>query len=186
MSKELVESLGNSVCKKRILRKFITILHSSNSLARFNLIDTTQGKIMRKSTIDGSALALSFVRWILGSIFLIPAFFKSLSIGEVAFAGDNFVGEYQSNWMPVWLLWMPGFLVPYLEFLECGLVCLGFRVKKSSTVLGSIIVIVTYCHLFKEMFFDMSGDIFLLLVLVVFVFMVPGVKDLLSVDKMIG
>ena len=62
--------------------------------------------------------------------------------------------------------------------------CLGFRIKESLSVLGSILVIVTYGHLLKDPFFDMSGLIFSLLVLIVFILMVPREKDGLSVDAL--
>ncbi len=139
---------------------------------------------MRKPTIDGSALALFFARRILGLMFLMRGFFKSFSIGAVAFARENFVGRYQDTWIPVWMLWTLGFLVPYLEFFAGGPLCLGFRVKESCAVLGSKLVIVTYGNLLKEPFFDMSGDNFPLLVLLTFVIIVPREKDMLSVDKL--
>ncbi len=75
-------------------------------------------------------------------------------------------------------------MIPFLELIAGGLLCLGFRVKESLAVLGSTLVIVTYGHLLKEPFFDISGHIFSLLVLVVFILMVPRERDGLSVDAL--
>ncbi len=137
---------------------------------------------MKRLDLDSSALALFFSRWVLGLMFLMPGFFKVFSEGAVTFAQENFVGDYQDTWIPVWLLWTLGFLVPYIELLAGGLLCLGFRVKESLASLGCVLVIVTYGHLLKDPFFDMSGDVFPLLVLAVFIFMVPREKDRLSLD----
>ncbi len=140
---------------------------------------------MRKLNFDRIALALFFVRWILGLAFMMEGFHKVFDTGAVEFAREVFVGDYQDTWIPVWFLWILGFMFPFLELIAGGLMCLGFRVKECLSVLGLILVIVTYGHLLKEPFFDisgLSGLIFCLLVLVVFILMVPHEKDGLSLD----
>jgi len=139
---------------------------------------------MSKLKFDSVSLALFFVRWVLGLAFMMEGFHKVFTIGAVDFSREVFVGDYQDTWIPVWFLWALGFMFPFLEFIAGGLMCLGFRIKESLCVLGSILVIVTYGHLLKDPFFDMSGLIFSLLVLVVFILMVPGEKDGLSVDAL--
>ena len=137
---------------------------------------------MEKRGIDGTAWALLFNRWILGLMFLMPGFFKVFTEGPVRFAREAFVEGFQETWIPLWLLWGLGLLFPFLELAAGLLVCLGWRVKEGLVVLGSILVIVTYGHLLEDPFLDMSGDIFPLLVLVVFLLMVPRDRDLLSVE----
>jgi len=137
---------------------------------------------MKRLDLDSSAMALFLSRWVLGLMFLMPGFFKVFSEGTITFAQENFVGDYRDTWIPVWLLWTLGFLVPYIELLAGGLLCLGFRVKESLASLGCVLIMVTYGHLLKDPFFDMSGDVFPLLVLAVFIFMVPREKDRLSLD----
>ena len=139
---------------------------------------------MNTLNFDRVSLALFFVRWILGLMFMMEGFHKVFALGAVDFAREVFVRDYQDTWIPVWFLWTLGFISPFLELIAGGFMCLGFRVKESLTVLGSILVIVTYGHLLKEPFFDTSGLIFSLLVLVVFILMVPREKDGLSVDAL--
>ena len=141
---------------------------------------------MSKLNFDRISLALFFVRWVLGLAFMMEGFHKVFAIGAVEFAREVFVEDYQDTWIPVWFLWTLGFMFPFMEFIAGGFTCLGFRVKESISVLGLILVIVTYGHLLKEPFFDMSGLIFALLVLVVFILMIPREKDGLSVDALLN
>ena len=137
---------------------------------------------MERKGVDGTALALFFSRWVLGLMFLMPGFFKVFTEGPLRFARESFVESFEATWIPIWLLWALGFLFPFLELVAGFLVCIGWKVKASLAVLGSILVIVTYGHLLEDPFMDMSGEIFPLLVLVVFLLVIPRERDLLSVE----
>ena len=65
-----------------------------------------------------------------GLMFLMPGFFKVFSEGAVTFAQENFVGDYQDTWIPVWLLRALGFLVPYIELLAGGRCISDFELRK--------------------------------------------------------
>lgn len=132
--------------------------------------------------LDGWAWAAFFARWVLGLIFFMAGWWKVFDLTAVEHARMLFVDAYADTWIPVWLLWALGVAIPFVELLGGAMVCLGVRVRSALVALGFVLVIVTYGHLLSEALFKITGHIFPRLVLLLFVFMIPRERDLLSVD----
>lgn len=123
-----------------------------------------------------------FARWVLGLIFFMAGVMKVFDMTAIEHARRYFVSGFADMWIPVWLLWMIGFLIPFVELVAGAFMCLGLRVKNSGIALGFVLIIVTYGHLLKEPLYDTTSHIFPRLVLLYLVLMVPRSRDVLSVD----
>lgn len=136
--------------------------------------------------LDGWSWAIFFVRWVLGLIFFMAGWWKVFELGPTAHAQRYFIDGFTETWIPVWLLWTLGVLIPFGELAAGALTCLGFRVREAAIVLGLILIAVTYGHLLLEPLFDTTSHIFPRLVLLTFVLCAPREADRLSVDGLVA
>jgi len=132
--------------------------------------------------LDGWSWAIFFVRWVLGLIFFMAGWWKTFDLGPLEHARRLFVEPYADSWIPAWLLWTLGSVIPVVELAAGALTCLGLRVREAGVALGVILIIVAYGHLLKEPLFDTTHHIFPRLVLLTFVLAAPAGRDLLSLD----
>jgi uncharacterized membrane protein YphA (DoxX/SURF4 family) len=128
------------------------------------------------------AWAVFFVRWVLGLIFFMAGWWKTFELGPLGHAQRLFIEPYADTWIPVWLLWTFGTVIPVVELIAGAMLCLGLRVRAAGIAVGMILIVVTYGHLLKEPLFDTTHHIFPRLVLLTFVLAVPAEWDLLSCD----
>ena len=136
--------------------------------------------------LDGWSWAIFFVRWVLGLIFFMAGWWKTFDLGPLEHARKLFVEPYADTWLPAWLLWASGTVVPIVELAAGALMCLGLRVREAGIAIGFILIVVDYGHLLKEALFDTTHHIFPRLVLLTFVLVAPAGRDLLSLDSWLG
>ena len=137
---------------------------------------------VKSRRLDGWSWAIFFVRWVLGLIFFMAGWWKTFDLGPTEHARKLFVEPYADTWLPVWLLWASGTVIPIVELVAGALMCLGLRVREAGIAFGVILIIVDYGHLLKEPLFDTTHHIFPRLVLLTFVLAAPAGRDLLSLD----
>jgi uncharacterized membrane protein YphA (DoxX/SURF4 family) len=135
--------------------------------------------------LDGWSWAIFFVRWVLGLIFFMAGWWKTFDLGPFGHVRQFFL-PFADTWIPVWLLWTIGTVIPVVELVAGALLCLGFRVREAGIALGFILIVVTYGHLLREPLFDTTHHIFPRLVLLTFVLAAPAGRDLLSLDAWLG
>ncbi len=126
--------------------------------------------------------AVFFARWVLGLIFFMAGWWKTFELGPVQHARGMFVQGFADTWIPTWLLWASGVSIPVVELVAGGLMCLGLRVREAGIALGGVLIVVTYGHLLQDPLFDTTAHIFPRTVLLLFVLMLAGAADTLSVD----
>ncbi len=132
--------------------------------------------------LDGVAWAVFFVRWVLGLIFFMAGFWKTFELGPLGHARRFFIEPYAASWIPLWLLWTFGVVIPFVELAAGALVCLGWRRREAYVALGCILVVVTYGHLLLEPLYDTTHHIFPRLLLLAIALAVPPERDRLSLD----
>jgi putative oxidoreductase len=132
--------------------------------------------------LEGLSWAVFFARWVLGLIFFMAGWWKTFDLGPLEHARRLFVEPYAATWIPAWMLWGLGAVIPPVELVAGALVCLGLRLRAAQIALGAILILVTYGHLLLEPLFDTTHHIFPRLVLLLVTLAVPREKDLLSVD----
>ncbi|MEM6989338.1 MAG: hypothetical protein AAF721_02535 [Myxococcota bacterium] len=131
---------------------------------------------------DPRAWAIFFARWVLGLIFGMAGWWKTFELGPMQHARGMFVGGFSETWIPQWMLWGLGTTIPVVELVAGVAMCIGLRVRESGIALGGVLVIVTYGHLLQDPLFDTTSHIFPRTVLLLFVLMLSGPLDSLSVD----
>src|SRR4030095_9647567 len=132
--------------------------------------------------LGGWSRAIFFVRWVRGLIVFMAGWWKTFDLGPLEHARRLFVEPYADSWIPAWLLWASGTVIPIVELIAGALMCLGLRVRAAGIALGFILIVVAYGHLLKEALFDTTHHIFPRLVLLAFVLAAPAGRDVLSLD----
>lgn len=131
---------------------------------------------------SGWTWAAFVARWVVGLIFAMAGFWKVFDLGPVGHAERYFVGGYADSWIPLWLLWTLGVVIPFVELAAGALLCLGLRVREAAVALAGVLIVVTYGHLLAEPLFDTTSHVFPRTVLILVVFLAPPEEDLLSLD----
>lgn len=131
------------------------------------------------------AWALLFAREVLGLIFLMAGVYKVFVLGPVGHVQRYFL-PYQDTFLPVWSLWVVGWLIPFVELGAGALVMLGLRVREALIGLGVVLVIVTFGHLLKEPLYAFHEHVIPRLALTLFVLSLPRSADRYSLDALIG
>jgi len=133
--------------------------------------------------LSGTSWAIFFVRWVLGLIFLMAGTWKVFDLGPVGHAQRYFL-PFATTWIPLWLLWTLGVVIPFVELAAGALVCLGLWLRPALVALGGVLVIVSYGHLLQEPLYDTTHHIFPRLVLLTFVLVAPRAEDVLSLGAL--
>ncbi len=133
----------------------------------------------------GWTWAIFTVRWVLGLIFFMAGWWKCFELGPAEHARGFFVEGFEGQWIPVWLLWTFGAIIPVVELVAGAAVCLGLARRAAYLPLGAVLVIVTYGHLLLAPLYDTTSHIFPRLCLLVFVWVASDDRDRLSLDAAI-
>ena len=126
------------------------------------------------------------VRWVVGLIFFMAGWWKCFDLGPIAHAQGMFIDGFADTWIPTWLLWPIGTSIPVVELVAGAAICLGFRKREASVLLGLVLIAVTYGHLLQRPLYDVTAHIFPRLVLLVFAWVVPPHLDVISVDHLLA
>ncbi|MFQ5690533.1 MAG: MauE/DoxX family redox-associated membrane protein [Gemmatimonadota bacterium] len=123
-----------------------------------------------------------FARGLLGLLFLMTGWTKMFHMGPLEHARQFFVEPYAETWIPVWLLWALGTVVPFVELVSGGLLLVGLWVRRVLLTLGFLLLMVTYGHLLAEPFFDVTTHIFPRAALLLLLLALPHDADTVSLD----
>ena len=128
--------------------------------------------------------ALLFARVVLGLIFGMAGYYKCFVMTPAGHARHLFIEPYAgSTWLPVWLLWTFGVIIPIVELIAGWLLVVGLRIRESLIAVGFVLMIVTYGHLLKEPLYSFSGHVIPRLALLLFIALLPPADDRFSVDE---
>jgi uncharacterized membrane protein YphA (DoxX/SURF4 family) len=148
---------------------------SAGTMRRMNLLG-----------VSGQAWAILFARLVLGLIFGMAGWGKVFKMGAVTHAHRYFVDPYATSWIPAWLLWTLGLVIPFVELIAGWLVFAGLFTRVALIALGCVLVIVTYGHLLKDFLYEFHTHVIPRLVLLVFILAMPSQQDVLSLDHLLG
>jgi len=125
------------------------------------------------------------VRWILGLLFLMAGYWKVFVLTPAAHAQSYFVEGFAETWIPVLLLNVLGYAIPYLELLAGILICIGLRTREALVAVGLLLIVTTYGHALQQPLFDIDGHTFTRLAMIVFLLLAPPGSDPYSVDQLL-
>src|SRR5499425_2004607 len=137
------------------------------------------------STLD-RAFALLFARGVLGFIFFMAGEWKVFQLGAVEHARKLFIVPYADTFLPRWLLWSSGTVIPFVELVAGALVLLGLRTRDALVALGIVLVVVTFGHLVTEPLYEFHTHVIPRLALLLFVLLLPREDDRFSLDYFVA
>lgn len=126
--------------------------------------------------------AILFARGILGFIFLMAGVWKVFQLGPLEHARRLFIVPYADTFLPAWLLWASGTVIPFIELTAGALVLVGFRTREALIALGGVLVTVTFGHLVLEPLYEFHSHVIPRAALMLFVLVMPRGDDRFSVD----
>lgn len=132
---------------------------------------------------QGLSYSRFLVRWMLAIIFVMAGFWKVFELGADQHAAQFFVAAYADNWIPEFLLWSLGYIIPYWELIAGCLLAAGYRSREVLFSLGCLLLITTYGHALKQALFDIDGFTFTRLILILIGLLIPASFDILSLDN---
>jgi uncharacterized membrane protein YphA (DoxX/SURF4 family) len=121
-------------------------------------------------------------RVILGLIFGMAGYWKTFELTPIGHAERLFIGPYANTWIPLWLLYASGTIIPIIEFVAGWLMVAGWRVRECLVALGAALITVTYGHLLLEPLFNFNGHVIPRTLLLLVVAFTPRNADWWSVD----
>ena len=134
------------------------------------------------SKVSNRGWALFLARWILGLIFFMAGVWKVFQLGPIGHARRFFVGPYEESFLPVWLLWSAGTVIPVVELTAGALLLAGWRVREALLALVGVLVVVTFGHLLAEPLYQFHTHVIPRAALVLFLLWMPRDEDVLTVD----
>lgn len=137
---------------------------------------------MNDSKSISRSWALLFARLILGLIFFMVGFYKVFQIGPIEHVHNLFIEPYSKTFLPTWMLWIVGIIIPFIELVAGAFVILGFRIREALISIGFVLVIVTFGHLLIEPFYEFHTHVIPRLALMIFILVLPSEDDRFSID----
>lgn len=137
---------------------------------------------MARAAFSNRAWALFFARGVVGFIFFMAGEWKVFQLGALEHARRLFIVPYADTFLPSWLLWASGTVIPFVELVAGALVILGWRTREALVALGLVLVVVTFGHLVTEPLYEFHTHVIPRLALVLFVLVMPAEDDRLSID----
>src|SRR5687767_830610 len=104
----------------------------------------------------------------------------------IGHAQKLFIGPYVGTWIPLWMLWTVGTVIPVVEFVAGWMVVVGWRVRECLVALALILMTVTYGHLLIEPLFNFNGHVIPRALMLLVVALLPRDADWYSVDYWLG
>jgi uncharacterized membrane protein YphA (DoxX/SURF4 family) len=125
---------------------------------------------------------LFFMRVAAGLIFLMAGFWKVFKLTPAEHARRLFLEPYANFWIPAWLLWLSGVVIPFIELITGVLLVIGLWRRPCAVILGFLLLIVTYGHLLREPLYDVHPYIFTRLILLLPTMIFSAIDDIWSID----
>jgi len=137
---------------------------------------------MNGSTSKG--IARFFARQTLGFIFMMAGWWKCFELTPLEHAEKFFIGPGADLWVPNFILWPVGTVVPIIELLAGGLLILGLFQSYALLSLGAVLIIVLYGHLLMDPLFVTVSHIFPRTILLIIIFALPQSEDVWAIDSL--
>ena len=109
--------------------------------------------------------------------------YKVFQLGPVGHV-ERFFLPYQDTFLPTWLLWAVGLVIPFVELGAGFLVLLGWLRTAAYSALGSVIVVVTFGHLLHEPLYAFHEHVIPRLALLLLLLLMPPEADRFSLDEL--
>ncbi len=110
-------------------------------------------------------------------------YWKVFVLTPASHAQQFFLEGFSDTWIPIWLLQILGYSIPFVELVAGLLICIGFRTREALIAVGILLIVTTYGHALQQPLFDIDGHTFTRLALIVFLLLSPVGNDRYSIDQ---
>lgn len=121
-------------------------------------------------------------RWMLGILFGMAGYWKIFILSVQTHAQDFFINGFADHWIPEFILWPLGYVIPFWELAAGLLLIIGFKTRWVLLSLGVLLLITTYGHALQTPLFDIDGHTFTRFILLLICLVIPATQDRLSLD----
>ena len=121
-------------------------------------------------------------RLILGLLFFMAGYWKVFTLTAQKHAEQFFVQGFVDHWIPVWLLNILGYSIPYFELITGLMILVGFRLREALIAVGFLLVVTTYGHSLQQPLFDIDGHTFTRLILIFLLLLAPASANKYALD----
>ena len=110
-------------------------------------------------------------------------YWKVFVLTPASHAQQFFVDGFSDTWIPIWVLQLFGYSIPFVELVAGMLICVGLRTKEALIAVGLLLIVTTYGHAVQQPLFDIDGHTFTRLALIIFLLLAPAGSDQYSIDQ---
>ena len=138
---------------------------------------------MDAKTSMNKYIATLILRVLLGLIFLMQGYGKVFTFG-VSNIYSNILTDYQSTFLPKWLLCITAYYTSYIELIFGLLLVLGIFNNISLYLLGSVLIVVSFGHGLIEPIWDLH-HLFFRTAMLITLLILPSAWNKYSFDTII-
>ena len=117
-----------------------------------------------------------------GLLFGMAGWYKVFVMTAAKHAQGMFVEGFAVTWIPIWILWPLGWVIPFVELIGGLLLVVGWQRRPVALVLGVLLLIVTYGHTLKDPFYDITTHVLPRLILLAPALLLAADRDTWSLD----
>lgn len=133
--------------------------------------------VTHRGVDTGAALSYLIARCLLGVGTLLPALWRIFHVGPFAQARQEFVAPLAGTGVPLWLRWLVGFTLPFVDLIAGGLVLIGVQTRGALVAIAATIMAMTLGALVKEPLHDLPLQMLPRIVLVLYLLATPESVD---------
>jgi uncharacterized membrane protein YphA (DoxX/SURF4 family) len=127
-----------------------------------------------------------FTRVTAGLLFGMAGVYKVFVMTPQVHARQLFLEPYRHTWIPSFLLWPLGMGIPFVELIAGWLLVAGYLRRPLASILGFLLLTVTYGHALLEPLFNVNSHILPRLILLLPTLGLSSVNDPWSVDGVLA
>ncbi len=133
--------------------------------------------VTHRGVDTGAALSVLVARVLLGVSTLLPAMWRVFHVGPFAQARQEFVAPLSGTMIPIWLRWLIGFPIPFVDLIAGALILLGVQVRGASVAVSATILAMALGALVREPLHDFPLQLLPRVALVLYVMAMPESVD---------
>ena len=146
-------------------------------ISRYARLDVTHRGVER-----GAAWATLVARLLLAMPSIAAGYWKIFHLGPFVQTRIFFVAPLVGTMVPVWLRWLVGYPLPFIELVAGGMVLVGTQVRGALLALAATIVVTTLGTLAHEPLHDLPMQLLPRIALLLYLLAMPESGDRWSLD----
>jgi len=139
--------------------------------------------VTHRGVESGTAWATLIARLLLGLPTMAAGLWKLFHIGPFVQTRMFFVAPLSGTAVPVWLRWLIGYPLPYVEMIAGGMLLLGTQTRGAVLAVAATLILTTLGTLVHEPLHDIPMQLLPRIGLVLYLLAMPESGDRWSLDR---